>query len=602
MMKLTFSKSKLRTFHIKMNLTFIHGIFALNTNRHCSNRFACIRFLDVKKNSIVTFTNVEIKALKYIALSYVWGSSQRLMLTSENENYLAVPGAVNVKALPQTIADALYLADRLDVDYIWVDALCILQDNDEDKKNQIQFMSMIFRASFLTIIAAKRADSDAGLPGLREGTRKFEQQEVVVRPPKYNDGTMVEPGLSLITAITPLKRPALHYLENTVWNSRGWTMQERVLSRRTLAFTDEQLYWVCNRSTFCEESYHETPLPGFHRFHGAAVEMTLHRSYRNFYEPQDPTARFWSQYQNFVARFTRRKFTYDGDAHDGFSAILDAMGRATGQQFLWGLPRARFELGLTWTTFTGQRQRKSLSTLPMTVKNVRVRFPSWSWMGWIGEAWLSVGDDRHEFRHVNSSPLQRVRDILTQRSDLPQVTCHVHRTSPLEIVAVRIESTGDIMSQVLSSFLCNSYSEWKPNHDLLVSLNDIAQHLPSLYERLSSIPDELTLFFWASSALLTLRNDGEDSITIQPTIVDDTGKPIGTMGKMSLEHWNASKYNNQLSELIVIGSRRPTGYNPVLILLHITWRDEIAYRVNIGEIEEAAWMGVQRVWKLIALG
>ena len=101
---------------------------------------------------------------------------------------------------------------------------------------------------------------------------------------------------------------------------------------------------------------------------------------------------------------------------------------------------------------------------------------------------------------------------------------------------------------------------------------------------------------------MILRNDDGDNITIQPTVLDATGKLVGTMGKMSLEHWNAGNYNNQPNELVIIGSRRPAVYNPMLILLHITWRDEIAYRVNIGEIEEAAWVNVQREWKLIALG
>ncbi|KAI9766748.1 MAG: hypothetical protein M1839_004779 [Geoglossum umbratile] len=547
-----------------------------------------IRFVDVKKHAVATFTEAEITTLKYIALSYVWGSSQTLVLTSENAEALAAPGAVNTESLPQTIADALYLADRLGVDYIWVDALCILQDDEEDKKLQIGIMSTIYRAAFFTVIAAKGADSDAGLPGLRQDTRKFEQQEVVIMPPVYKNDAMVEPGLSLLTAINPLKRPALHYLESTVWNSRGWTMQERVLSRRVLIFTDEQVYWVCNRSTFCEESYFETLLPGFHRFHYPAVEMTLQRSYRNFYEPQDPTARFWSQYQDFVARFTRRNFTYDGDVHDGFLAILDALARTSGQQFIWGLPRARFELGLTWTTFTGQRRRTSLSTLPMTLKNTRVQFPSWSWMGWIGEAWLSVGDGRYEF------------------DDLPEILCHVHQTSPLEIVKVRNASQSDQMSYLLDRALQNSAStysaRWKPEQDLLVSLSDVEKHLPSIYRRLTSIPDELTVFFWASSALLTLKHDGDDSPSIKPIITDTTGKAIGTMGKMNLEHWKTGNYNNQPNELIVIGSRRPNGFNPVLILLHIAWRDGIAHRINIGEIDEAAWTSVQREWKLIALG
>ena len=172
-------------------------------------------------------------------------------------------------------------------------------------------------------------------------------------------------------------------------------MQERVLSRRVLVFTQEQVFWVCNEANFCEESYFEHSNL-FIRFHGSALEPTLQRSFRNFYESEDPQDRFWAQYQDFVKRFTRRSFTYDGDIYDGFSGILQAMAKLSRQEFLWGLPRQRLELGLSWGTFTGQVRRLNLSTLPMTKKNIQVPFPSWSWMGWLGEAWVSVGDDRAE--------------------------------------------------------------------------------------------------------------------------------------------------------------------------------------------------------------
>jgi hypothetical protein len=163
-----------------------------------------------------------------------------------------------------------------------------------------------------------------------------------------------------------------------------------VLSSRTM-----QVFWVCNEATFCEESYFEHSVR-FNRFHGSALELTLQRSFRNFYDSEDPQDRFWAQYQDFVRRFTRRRFTFDGDVHDGFSAILQAMSGLSNERFLWGLPRSRFEIGLSWTTFPGQYRRTELSTLPMTSKNMKVSFPSWSWMGWVGEAWVSVGDDRAE--------------------------------------------------------------------------------------------------------------------------------------------------------------------------------------------------------------
>lgn len=226
-------------------------------------------------------------------------------------------------ALPKTIAHAMILTEQLEIDYLWVDTLCILQDSDADKAEQISMMDAIYNAAYVTIIAASGKDAYGGLPGLEKGTRFLEQEEIVIKAPVQSSaGQISQPGFSLLTTLAPLDAPTHHYLEKTVWNSRGWTMQERVLSRRAIIFTDEQVYWVCNRAIFCEESYLETSAVRFSRFHTAAWEMTLQRTFRNISESQDPQQRFWAQYQDFVARFTKRNFSYDGDVHDGFRQFL----------------------------------------------------------------------------------------------------------------------------------------------------------------------------------------------------------------------------------------------------------------------------------------
>jgi hypothetical protein len=82
--------------------------------------------------------------------------------------------------------------------------------------------------------------------------------------------------------------------------------------------------------------------------------------------------------------FCNRDFTDNGDAYNGFSAILDFMSSFLKDNFLWGLPRSRFELGFLWRNQYPQYPWTAISSLPMTAKNVKFRFPSWSWMGWKG--------------------------------------------------------------------------------------------------------------------------------------------------------------------------------------------------------------------------
>lgn len=95
-----------------------------------------------------------------------------------------------------------------------------------------------------------------------------------------------------------------------------------------------------------------------------------------------------------MATYTRRAFTCHGDVFDGFFAVIQGLSTLSGDEFTWGLPRSHFEQGLLWTSFSGVRRRMDLSTLPMTSLQVKVPFPSWSWMGWIGEAFVCIGDER----------------------------------------------------------------------------------------------------------------------------------------------------------------------------------------------------------------
>lgn len=125
--------------------------------------------------------------------------------------------------LPQTIEDALDLASMLNLDYLWVDALCIFQDDAIDQAYQIGKMATIYSSAFLTIVAASGGHSNAGLPGLRTVTRSYIQREVFVVPPSDH-----EPGLSLMTTMKShpkhwdqFQRAEYEDIDYSTWNSRA---------------------------------------------------------------------------------------------------------------------------------------------------------------------------------------------------------------------------------------------------------------------------------------------------------------------------------------------------------------------------------------------
>jgi hypothetical protein len=144
----------------------------------------------------------------YVALSYVWGQCTSIQLTRANKDTLAIPGGLMsiLGDLPQVIQDAIEFTTRLGERYLWIDSLCIIQDDDTMKSKIIGNMNLIYHYALLTLFAATGVDANSGLPGLHPGTRPLEPAMATIGP-----------GLGLLY---PLSHASL---EKSVWASRGWT-------------------------------------------------------------------------------------------------------------------------------------------------------------------------------------------------------------------------------------------------------------------------------------------------------------------------------------------------------------------------------------------
>ena len=96
----------------------------------------------------------------YVALSYVWGEDQPYKTTTANLS--AYSRSIDCAVLPQTILDAIKCTRSLGLRFLWVDALCILQDSDEDKGRELVRMRNIYRNAYVTIIAATAPRASGG--------------------------------------------------------------------------------------------------------------------------------------------------------------------------------------------------------------------------------------------------------------------------------------------------------------------------------------------------------------------------------------------------------------------------------------------------------
>jgi hypothetical protein len=200
----------------------------------------------------------------------------------------------------------------------------------------------------------------------------------------------------------------------------------------------------------------------------------------------------------------------------------------------------------------------------------------------------------------------------------------VHRSKPLEFVKV-----ADLAPNLRYSppYFHRSNSsltkKWRKKEYPTVSLEDVKKELPYLTpDFLIDTPDEYLLFFWTSVATFEVvypEEQGQLHIPnappkevkrrgmmpvpeVEPKIRDSRGQFVGTTCGIAKEDLEADGRKSGKYEFIVIGRRQILDFPPVLLVLQVENRDGTKHRVNVGEIQEEAWVLAEHKWTLVALG
>ncbi|KAK1990725.1 heterokaryon incompatibility protein [Colletotrichum falcatum] len=165
---------------------------------------------------------------EYVALSYCWGGPQQGLLRKRTLSDME--SGIGLESLQPTVRDAVAAARRLGFRYLWVDALCIIQDCDADKDREISKMAAIYKNAAVTVAAgtAERA-ADGFLDA--KGAAYLPEDGFRVPMPDGRRGTVH------LRAEAHVPRHAL--------DKRGWVLQEFLLSSRMLIFSEYELLWQC---------------------------------------------------------------------------------------------------------------------------------------------------------------------------------------------------------------------------------------------------------------------------------------------------------------------------------------------------------------------
>jgi Heterokaryon incompatibility protein (HET) len=202
-----------------------------------STRLLFVGNLNTDILSICTTTQLGDK--DYVALSHCWGNlseEEKRKVCTTVENFRSRQKGFRINDLPRSFRDAIQVTRELGQQYLWIDSLCILQDDKKDWEHEAKHMEDVFSSAYCVIAASSACSS-------REG---FLQRDIGCRYVQITDasGRRIYVCADMDDFEDDVNKSRL--------NTRGWVLQERALSRRTVHFTTKCTYWECGGGVFCE--------------------------------------------------------------------------------------------------------------------------------------------------------------------------------------------------------------------------------------------------------------------------------------------------------------------------------------------------------------
>ena len=493
-----------------------------------------------------------------------------LKLQEGNLKHFQKPDALLSGELPATIADAIEVTRGAGERYLWVDSLCIIQDDEADKRYFIPRMDSVYACAVFTIIALAAEAADTGLPGVRPGSRSRVEEPFTVRTH------------ALIASLDPIRmRSWDNYMGESPWDRRAWTFQENIFSRRKLVFTAEQIYWECQQGSWCEEGIWEVSgSPRVYRRAFGPASFQLPRP-----EEENWIHHYPNLYRNCVESYTLRKLTYASDAMNAFAGILRTLQRTWVSKFFWGLPVSYFSSALQWKT--GRTFNIPIRETPVGYEDERgtlhsLPIPSWTWAAW--ETGISM---------ANFSALGMASELV------------FHRMSPSGQLIEILESD----EQPVQADENTHRPAWKSGNNAEMIASDLPRPVVDHPARLTF------LFFWSSSMTLPIIWFTGYWKELRP-VLGTVEKPL-RFSWMQLPNPPAAIANtaedlgpaemicSERRESVVIGRDMHThfgGCADMLMLVLLERREHVVYRRGLVSIAEEDWVSTGPSWNPYALG
>lgn len=312
-----------------------------------------IRFLCIYENHVVLTDGVIPD--RYACLSHCWGSGENVSKTTRTNIQEHQGEGIILSKLPKTFQDTIHVCQKLKLSYVWIDSLCIIQDDPVDWDTQAHRMADVYQNAFVTIAASKANDP---VEGLFSSTHWSCQGEILpgftdvhvrkLPPPIIDDDHELDFRYDLVD-------------QTNVWPLvlRGWVYQELWLSTRVIHYGAHEVSWHCHTTVERESTTVIYP-----------HKLEKRRTFR-----AGDAKSLRSQWYKAVEAYAWRYFTFPKDRLPAFAAIAQKMQELRpDDEYMAGLWRHTLLFDLMWSFVHDDEQRQLDTTHSFAP------IPTWSWM------------------------------------------------------------------------------------------------------------------------------------------------------------------------------------------------------------------------------
>ncbi|KAK4444709.1 HET-domain-containing protein [Podospora aff. communis PSN243] len=263
---------------------------------------------------------------RYICLSYCWGKADFIRSTKGTLQSHMAQG-IAIQDLPRTFQDAIRIARAFEVQYLWIDSLCIIQDSEEDWEKEANGMAEVYSNSYLTIAATQAGNPNDGCFSIRH---QATAEPVYVRHTHHFPNSQSEEN----TRLFPLL-------------SRGWAYQERILPPRVLHFGPDEIVWDYYEERWCEcgANQHYLHELSKHHFFDCVVNVTARTKVRTGGSDEQKIQDLW---RLIVVQYTAPSLTEPSDKLHALSGLAKLMSKARNGEYLAGLWSGSIAADLLW--------------------------------------------------------------------------------------------------------------------------------------------------------------------------------------------------------------------------------------------------------------